>query len=95
MPSPDGLPARLAALKILDAVLRRGQTIDNAAQAVHENDERVWAITSRACEPAAQRGAVAFKKEFLSIHGCFHRGERAVPYKEAAPRVLSLLLKTF
>ena len=33
MPSPDGLPARLAALKILDAVLRRGQTIDNAAQA--------------------------------------------------------------
>jgi 16S rRNA (cytosine967-C5)-methyltransferase len=33
MPSPDGLPARLAALRILDAVLRRGQTMDNAAQA--------------------------------------------------------------
>ena len=33
MPSPDGLPARLAALKMLDAVLRRGQTMDNAAQA--------------------------------------------------------------
>ena len=30
---PDGLPARLAALKILDAILRRGQTMDNAAQA--------------------------------------------------------------
>ncbi|MFL6854698.1 MAG: RsmB/NOP family class I SAM-dependent RNA methyltransferase [Sphingomicrobium sp.] len=37
MPSPDGpnegLPARQAALRILDAVLRRGQTMDNAAQA--------------------------------------------------------------
>jgi 16S rRNA (cytosine967-C5)-methyltransferase len=38
MPSPDnrseeGLPARRAALQILDAVLRRGQTMDNAAQA--------------------------------------------------------------
>ncbi len=38
MPSPEGprnegLPARKAALKILDAVLRRGQTMDNAAQA--------------------------------------------------------------
>ena len=33
MPSPDGLPARLTALKMLDAVLRRGQTMDNAAQA--------------------------------------------------------------
>lgn len=38
MPSPDirseeGLPARRAALRILDAVLRRGQTMDNAAQA--------------------------------------------------------------
>ncbi len=28
----DGLPAREAALKMLDAVLRRGQTMDNAAQ---------------------------------------------------------------
>lgn len=33
MPSPEGLEARKAALKILDAVLRRGQTMDNAAQA--------------------------------------------------------------
>ncbi len=28
----DGLPAREAALKMLDAILRRGQTMDNAAQ---------------------------------------------------------------
>jgi 16S rRNA (cytosine967-C5)-methyltransferase len=33
MPSPDGLETRRAALKILDAILRRGQTMDNAAQA--------------------------------------------------------------
>jgi len=33
MPSLEGLPARQAALRILDAVLRRGQTMDNAAQA--------------------------------------------------------------
>src|SRR5678816_3292464 len=38
MPSPDkysleGLDARKAALRILDAVLRRGQTMENAAQA--------------------------------------------------------------
>src|SRR6187549_4092474 len=38
MPSPDkysleGLESRKAALRILDAVLRRGQTMDNAAQA--------------------------------------------------------------
>jgi 16S rRNA (cytosine967-C5)-methyltransferase len=33
MPSPEGLEARKAALRILDAVLRRGQTMDNAAQA--------------------------------------------------------------
>src|SRR4029453_17495110 len=32
-PSPEGLEARKAALRILDAVLRRGQTMDNAAQA--------------------------------------------------------------
>lgn len=32
MPSPEGLPARAAALKILDAVLRRGHTMDSAAQ---------------------------------------------------------------
>ena len=37
MPTPktaiEGLPARRAALEMLDAVLRRGQTMDNAAQA--------------------------------------------------------------
>ena len=33
MPSPEGVEARKAALRILDAVLRRGQTMDNAAQA--------------------------------------------------------------
>jgi 16S rRNA (cytosine967-C5)-methyltransferase len=32
MPSPDGFPARRAALSILDAVLRRGQTLDSASQ---------------------------------------------------------------
>ncbi len=32
MPSPDGYPARLAALSILDAVLRRAQTLDSASQ---------------------------------------------------------------
>jgi 16S rRNA (cytosine967-C5)-methyltransferase len=31
--TPEGLPARRSALQILDAVLRRGQTMDNAAQA--------------------------------------------------------------
>ena len=41
MPSPankpnEGLPARRAALRILDAVLRRGQTMDNAAQAARD-----------------------------------------------------------
>ncbi len=41
MPSPadkplEGLAARKAALRILDAVLRRGQTMDNAAQAARE-----------------------------------------------------------
>jgi 16S rRNA (cytosine967-C5)-methyltransferase len=33
MPSVEGLPARRAALQMLDAVLRRGRTIDSAAQA--------------------------------------------------------------
>lgn len=33
MPSPEGIEPRKAALRILDAVLRRGQTMDNAAQA--------------------------------------------------------------
>ena len=34
--TPEGLPARRAALRILDAVLRRGQTMDNAAQAARD-----------------------------------------------------------
>ena len=33
MPSVEGLPARRAALQMLDAVLRRGRTLDSAAQA--------------------------------------------------------------
>jgi 16S rRNA (cytosine967-C5)-methyltransferase len=33
MPQPAGLPARRAALKLLDAVLRRGETLDGAARA--------------------------------------------------------------
>ena len=50
---PDGLPARLAALKILDAILRRGQTMDNAAQA------------SRALAPADAALAAAIAGETL------------------------------
>jgi len=34
MPSVEGVPARQAALQILDGVLRRGQTIDGAAQQI-------------------------------------------------------------
>jgi 16S rRNA (cytosine967-C5)-methyltransferase len=34
--TPEGLPARRAALRILDAVLRRGQTMDNAAQSARD-----------------------------------------------------------
>ena len=30
MPDTSGLPARRAALKLLDAVLRRGETLENA-----------------------------------------------------------------
>ena len=33
MKSHEGVEARKAALRLLDAVLRRGQTMDNAAQA--------------------------------------------------------------
>src|SRR6187200_248016 len=33
MPSVEGLPARRAALQMLEAVLRRGRTLDSAAQA--------------------------------------------------------------
>jgi 16S rRNA (cytosine967-C5)-methyltransferase len=35
MPSTDGVDARRAALQMLDAVLRRGQTLDSAAGGVH------------------------------------------------------------
>ena len=36
MPSVEGLPARRAALQMLDAVLRRGRTLDSAAQAARD-----------------------------------------------------------
>ena len=36
MPSTEGVPARRAALQMLDAVLRRGRTLDSAAQAVKD-----------------------------------------------------------
>lgn len=35
MPSTEGVPARRAALQILDAVLRRGRTLESAAQGEH------------------------------------------------------------
>jgi 16S rRNA (cytosine967-C5)-methyltransferase len=53
MPSVEGLPARRAALQILDAVLRRGRTLDSAAQA------------SRDLKPADQALAVAIAGEAL------------------------------
>ena len=34
--SAEGIPARRAALRILDAVLRKGQTVDNAAQSARD-----------------------------------------------------------
>ena len=36
MPSLEGVPARRAALQMLDAVLRRGRTLDSAAQAARD-----------------------------------------------------------
>ena len=53
MPSVEGLPARRAALQMLDAVLRRGQTLDAAAQA------------ARSLKPADQGLAVAIAGEAL------------------------------
>ena len=53
MPSVEGLPARRAALQILDAVLRRGRTLDSAAQA------------ARDLKPADQALAVAIAGEVL------------------------------
>jgi 16S rRNA (cytosine967-C5)-methyltransferase len=53
MPSVEGLPARRAALQMLDAVLRRGQTLDSAAQ------------SSKGLQPADQGLAVAIAGEAL------------------------------
>jgi 16S rRNA (cytosine967-C5)-methyltransferase len=53
MPSVEGLPARRAALQILDNVLRRGQTVDSAAQA------------ARLLKPADKGLAVAIAGEVL------------------------------
>ena len=53
MPSVEGLPARRAALQMLDAVLRRGRTLDAAAQA------------GRDLKPADQALAVAIAGEVL------------------------------
>lgn len=53
MPSVEGLAARRAALQILDSVLRRGQTLDAAAQA------------ARSLKPADQGLAVAIAGEAL------------------------------
>ena len=53
MPSVEGLPARRAALQMLDAVLRRGQTLDAAAQA------------AKSLKPADQGLAVAIAGEAL------------------------------
>ena len=53
MPSVEGLPARRAALQMLDAVLRRGQTLDSAAQ------------SSKGLKPADQGLAIAIAAEAL------------------------------
>jgi 16S rRNA (cytosine967-C5)-methyltransferase len=53
MPSIEGVPARKAALQMLDAVLRQGQTLDSAAQ------------RSRGLTPADQGLAVAIAGETL------------------------------
>ena len=53
MPSVEGLPARRAALQMLDSVLRRGQTLDSAAQA------------SKGLKPADQGLAIAIAGEAL------------------------------
>ena len=53
MPSVEGLPARRAALQMLDAVLRRGRTLDSAAQG------------ARDLKPADQALAVAITGEVL------------------------------
>lgn len=60
MPSPakkpiEGLPARRAALRILDAVLRRGQTMDNAAQAARDLPPADAALASAIAGEALRR----------------------------------------
>lgn len=53
MPSVEGLPARRAALQILDSILRRGRTLDAAAQ------------RAKNLKPADQKLAVAIVGEVL------------------------------
>ena len=53
MPIVEGLPARRAALQMLDSVLRRGQTLDSAAQ------------SSKGLKPADQGLAIAIAGEAL------------------------------
>src|ERR1044071_8716461 len=53
MPSVEGVPARRAALQMLDAVLRRGRTLDSAAQA------------AKGLKPADLGLAVAIAREVL------------------------------
>lgn len=55
MPSPEGLPARAAALKILDAVLRRGHTMDSAAQAAKSLPPADAALASAIAGEALRR----------------------------------------
>ena len=53
MPTVEGLPARRAALQVLDGVLRRGQTLESAAQA------------AKGLKPADQGLAVAIAGEVM------------------------------
>ncbi|WP_037498751.1 RsmB/NOP family class I SAM-dependent RNA methyltransferase [Sphingomonas jaspsi] len=55
MPSPEGLPARAAALKILDAVLRRGHTMDAAAQVARSLPPADAALASAIAGEALRR----------------------------------------
>jgi 16S rRNA (cytosine967-C5)-methyltransferase len=51
----EGLPARRAALRILDAVLRRGQTMDNAAQVARDLPPADAALASAIAGEALRR----------------------------------------
>lgn len=53
--TPEGLPARRAALRILDAVLRRGQTMDNAAQVARDLPPADAALASAIAGEALRR----------------------------------------